>query len=130
MARYRSPLRRENPQRRRAQQRAAINRPKLPYEDGGRVHGPRDGLDPSTFPPSRTVIESTAQGAPFVITRYLVNGDAVRSEFYAGTGTIDRAITIANSCPDRAVVRHKDGADVLFDNKKTGAVRTSPKPER
>jgi len=100
-------------QRRRSQQRAALNRPALPFEQRAPTSPPADF---ATYPASRTIIESKAIDAPFqVFTLNDPNDDIpTGATFYAGTADRDRGVRLATTHPTRAVVMHAD--EIIFSN--------------
>ena len=74
---------------------------------------------PDSLPSQRTVIESKARQAPYLIATIERDsiGEAPYARFYAGTGNLARAIRLASTREYRAIVQTQDGA-IAFDNDK------------
>jgi hypothetical protein len=112
--RYRRPVAPNSQQRALSKARQASNRPRLNFDQDV---DPSPPLDPSTYPTSRTIRESKARRAPFVVFVLAWVGGVKRPDFHAGTDDRDRAIVLAANLSVRAVVFR--GGICVFDNNAT-----------
>jgi hypothetical protein len=81
--------------------RAAMNRPRL------RIEGDDLETPPAlaaVSPPTPEEIQDT--GAAFSVLRRVRTEAGIRTEFYAGTEDMMRAIALAAHCPSRAIVHN------------------------
>lgn len=103
--------------RQRAQQRAALNRPRLPFEGKATIALRREDSPPTlTYePPRPTAIERTARGARYHVMLWQRKpGVGIEAVFVCGTSDEQRACILAAAIASRAVV--VEGVRVKYDN--------------